>query len=594
MTNVRASERDPARADAAEHNLTPRQLEILALLKAGKANKDIAHELGIGIGTVKQHVVALFKKLNVTNRAMAVGKGYQLAGRSGGEAEPAALGNAVGSGLELRAACVLSLAAEGGDAEDWRLLQAAVINATADGDAVMVARPASGVDVIFGLSRTREDDAARALAAARAVAEQFATGRRAGAEAPPLAAGLASGYLVASIERAGGWTGETVAGRLIGDARALRAEAAGGTIALDATAARMLAFAHRAEDGEEPPEDGLRLPLRGGRRRRRAAPPEPATLFGRGEELDALVARIEPLRAGKGALVWLEGEAGMGKTTLGRAFGARCRDAGLGWIECRCAAEGGVATALLAAAGLRGRAPADGAAEAVRRLVAERPLALLVDDVHLASDADARVVAALAAATREIPLLLVYAGRSLRPAPLRDLAVDETVKLSRLPAEAIAATVRACAGARLKSATIDAIAALAHGVPLFATELCREALHQGEAARAGATRVPLTLVSLVMSRIDALGLDRALLRLVARTHLAAVTELEAVWPGTPEALHAEIDRAVRAGILRHGAGDKEGTLGFTHPMLQPVLSHVLMANQNEPALARQLVPGTMA
>ncbi|CAG0983112.1 partial Putative HTH-type transcriptional regulator YhjB, partial [Rhodocyclaceae bacterium] len=48
--------------------LTGRQRQILELLRAGKVNKEIANELGIGLGTVKQHVVAIFKKLKVRNR----------------------------------------------------------------------------------------------------------------------------------------------------------------------------------------------------------------------------------------------------------------------------------------------------------------------------------------------------------------------------------------------------------------------------------------------------------------------------------------------------------------------------------------------
>ena len=52
--------------------LSARQRQILSLLALGKSNKEVAYELSITEGTVKQHLSVLFKKLQVTNRAKAV------------------------------------------------------------------------------------------------------------------------------------------------------------------------------------------------------------------------------------------------------------------------------------------------------------------------------------------------------------------------------------------------------------------------------------------------------------------------------------------------------------------------------------------
>jgi two-component system nitrate/nitrite response regulator NarL len=52
--------------------LTPRQHEVLQALCSGKSNKEIARALGMQEKTVKGHVSAIFKSLNVVHRLQAV------------------------------------------------------------------------------------------------------------------------------------------------------------------------------------------------------------------------------------------------------------------------------------------------------------------------------------------------------------------------------------------------------------------------------------------------------------------------------------------------------------------------------------------
>lgn len=51
--------------------LSRRELDILAHLSAGKSNKTIARDAGIGVGTVKYHVNNILSKLNVSCRTEA-------------------------------------------------------------------------------------------------------------------------------------------------------------------------------------------------------------------------------------------------------------------------------------------------------------------------------------------------------------------------------------------------------------------------------------------------------------------------------------------------------------------------------------------
>jgi len=53
-------------------DLTPRELDVLALLAEGASNKTIAKHLGISVHTAKFHVSSLLDKLDATGRTDAV------------------------------------------------------------------------------------------------------------------------------------------------------------------------------------------------------------------------------------------------------------------------------------------------------------------------------------------------------------------------------------------------------------------------------------------------------------------------------------------------------------------------------------------
>jgi DNA-binding NarL/FixJ family response regulator len=56
----------------ADLGLTERQMEVIALMMEGKSNKAISRTLDVAEPTVKHHVTAVLKALNVTNRTEAV------------------------------------------------------------------------------------------------------------------------------------------------------------------------------------------------------------------------------------------------------------------------------------------------------------------------------------------------------------------------------------------------------------------------------------------------------------------------------------------------------------------------------------------
>lgn len=524
---------------ADQPELSARQRQILELLKAGKVNKEIANELGIGLGTVKQHVVALFKKLHVRNRTMAVSHGLSLAADTPAERAP------VIDGLLERRPCVvlsvcLPISAPG---EAVRQLHNTFSTFAFEHDALFLARKENAGDLIFGLQRGTEQDVHKALRAAHTVFDALAGHADACAA---LRGGLTAGLAIASMHRRGGWSGEAVASAVIAQSRELADGAAPGQIALGPAAENLLrvlgpsaaGFAlsalsfgaterlpWRREEGEEPP------------------------LAGR----DAEVARLEILLAevsrGKNHLVYIEGETGMGKSRLCRHLAQRCAMLGGEARHFVCQPESQQGGLYLFPSGVPAQPRALPLCLAA---VSGRSFeVVIVDDGHLLPpDALANLTEQ---GVRAEGRLVVVAARKF---PKQAAQPSAILKLGRLPREAIETLLAQLPDLQDAARAAD-VARQAAGVPLFAMELAR---HRQEGA------LPLALRVVIGARMDSLSLDRALLRQVARASTpCTVREVAGALRETPEALRLAMEQAIAGGVLLQ---NDQGHLSFAHPLLR--------------------------
>jgi DNA-binding NarL/FixJ family response regulator len=73
MSRVRAPAGPAAPAD---DSLSTRELEVLELVAAGNTNREAAARLFISEATVKTHLLHIYEKLGVSDRAAAVAEGY--------------------------------------------------------------------------------------------------------------------------------------------------------------------------------------------------------------------------------------------------------------------------------------------------------------------------------------------------------------------------------------------------------------------------------------------------------------------------------------------------------------------------------------
>jgi DNA-binding NarL/FixJ family response regulator len=82
----------PSPQTIARLGLTPRQTDVLMLLLHGKPNKLIARELNLSVETIKDHVAAVLRSLNVSSRTQAVLAVTQLSGNAASAASAARRG----------------------------------------------------------------------------------------------------------------------------------------------------------------------------------------------------------------------------------------------------------------------------------------------------------------------------------------------------------------------------------------------------------------------------------------------------------------------------------------------------------------------
>jgi DNA-binding CsgD family transcriptional regulator/predicted ATPase len=322
---------------------------------------------------------------------------------------------------------------------------------------------------------------------------------------------------------------------------------------------------------------------------------------------------VRELAGGQGGLLLLEGEPGIGKSTLVRAALAEAGKAGC-QVFWGAGDELGQALPLLPLLdGLRVREPSENPrrntivrllrgeliadrgtdvsaalAEQLLALITEQcavlPTVLVIDDLQWADQASVALWGRLARSVRQVPLLLIG---MMRPVPQRDdlLALRRAVgdaarlQLTELTPAAVAELVSAMVGGEPDDKLLR-LADGAAGNPLYVTELVAALARSSSlnvtatgAAKLTSGPAPSSLSAAIADRLGFVsGPVREVLRAAALLGVDfAVPDLATVLGRGVADLIPAVEEARAAGVLAESGNG----LGFRHPLIRAALYDVI-------------------
>lgn len=501
-----------------------------------------------------------------------------------------------------------------------------------------------GLMVFFGWPEAHEDDAERAVRAGLAIVNDVAD----------LNEGLIRQHKLKLSVRVGIQTGSVVVGLgggseadVFGDApniaSRVQSEAEPDSVLITDAVRELIAGRFTVEDRGTRKLKGIERPVRlyqalqhirtpGGRHRTTGRIQTP--FVGREDDVRLLLSRWKNASEGRGQLVLLVGEPGIGKSRMVEEFRARIRDDSHRWIE-----SGGEelfqgtpfhTTKKMLAQGLRlgddhsieeriaqlerelkgtdrkldeavplfaglldlslpkGYAPLELAPDQRRRrLLANltawvldqakhEPMVLVTEDLHWVDPSTLELMQTLVEQAATARLMLLCTARPEFYVPWRTRSHHVHITLNRLnerdTREMIAGVV---ARAAMAEGMIDAVVKRTDGVPLFAEELTRLIL-EGDARSAG-QEIPATLHDSLTARLDKLGSAKEIAQVAAVIGRDfSYKLLRAVVPQHEAVLESALEKLVDAELIYARGVPPDASYQFKHALMRDAAYEALL------------------
>lgn len=477
-----------------------------------------------------------------------------------------------------------------------------------------------GALILFGYPNSREDAPEVAVRAGLELAAAVRSVRSRGASLE-FRVGIASGPIAVDLVT------KALEGMPFNLAERLKTTADPGQVVIDESTRRLARSFFEYEDLGRRPAKGIENGVQAWRVVRETAvvsrfeaqrfEPPRGEIIGRAAELDTLASAWAVTREGNGQVMVIVGDAGLGKSRLGRAAFDRALEDGALRVEIDCtpgarntplfpigvwlrrAAESGglVAEGVSGALAMLAPAPSDKRPEVrreetilailqvLRAMAARGPLLVLCEDLHWADDTTATVVQRFAEEAGSLRTMLIATSRSKADLPLQRIgAAYREMLLAPLSADAAGALVRSVSkGAALPQGLIDDIVRRCEGVPLILEEVTRAALETtsrvdaaaADPLSAGSVPAPLQLV--VESRLERWRQHKLVVQAASVLGREfSVGLLEQMVPGPANDVPDVIRLLAEHGMFEPHTSRRGDRARFSHAMIRDAVYQTLL------------------
>jgi class 3 adenylate cyclase/predicted ATPase len=372
--------------------------------------------------------------------------------------------------------------------------------------------------------------------------------------------------------------------------------------------------------------------------------PSRKTLVARDHELEILRQRWELAREGDGQVVYVRGEAGIGKSRLIQELKAEVTASAMTWLECRCSPyhqntelyplidllqrvlaradpEQKTSTterleSLVRNAGMpvetvvplfsellslplapgyqavdlspegRKKNTLSAVLELILRLAAKQPVLMIVEDLHWIDASTLGFLDLLIQTQAAVPVMTLLTFRPEFDPPWQQLSYLSELSLRRLGAREAGALISLLThGKSLPPGVLEEIVAKADGIPLFAEELTKM-VTESELVMAPGEKlaVPATLEGSLIARLDRLDTAKEIAQVASVIGREFFRDLlcQAVAVDEGE-LIKDLDRLLQSEIILRRGLPAEGSYLFKHALIQQAAYESILSRD-----ARQL------
>jgi class 3 adenylate cyclase/tetratricopeptide (TPR) repeat protein len=211
-----------------------------------------------------------------------------------------------------------------------------------------------------------------------------------------------------------------------------------------------------------------------------------------------------------------------------------------------------------------------------------QPLLIAIEDLHWADPSTLELIQLLAEQCATARLLLLYTARPEFRVPWPPRSNHMQIALGRLSSRHVHKIVRAVAApAALSEETVTTVVKRTSGVPLFAEELTRAVLENGDSMLTGGA-IPRSLQDSLMARLDRLGRARQVIQVGSVIGSDFSYELlHAIDPIEEEELQLELRKLAEAELLYVRGVAPDSSYQFKHALIRDAAYQALLKSTRE-------------